>query len=101
MFTKKWFEDHGFVKCSWKDIDGETPWVYRFNVYRNNFDIKIDCEIIIYANNNIIIDVYDGSFGRAKFAPWYLNDNTKIVKQIKERIENKVRGMGIDECCIF
>jgi len=91
----KWFEEHGFQPCSWIDSDGKQPHYYRFNVYRNNYDVRIDCEIIIYHNGAFDIDVYDGSFGKAKYAPWYAGEDNDVVRKIKQKIDEKTSQLGL------
>lgn len=94
-FSEEWLCANSFKQCSWIDKNGKHPYYYRFNVYRSNNDVSIDCEITIYDDGAFDIDVYDGNFGRAKYAPWYSGDDTDIVRKIKKKVDKVVGGFGL------
>ncbi len=94
---KQWLMEHDFKQCSWMDKEGLYPYYYRFNVYRDDYDARLDCEITIYQDGAFDIDVFDGAYSRAKYAPWYNGDDTGIVRQIKKKIDKVVSKLGLYE----
>ena len=93
--TEEWFEKHDFIDCPAYSTTDLIAHKLRFPVYRHDTSIVIQCELIVWDNGKYMINVYDGEYGRARYASWYLRENCDIVRTIKKRINKKLKELGL------
>lgn len=101
--TKEWLQKNNFhysyTEVSSKGISDEDVYTHRFIVYKNDFSVKLECEITLYElTGDIILNVFD--YGtRDKYAPFYYYEygiNT-MLEAVNQRILAELKQLDIIE----
>ena len=93
--TEEWLKKNGFIPYPVYSTPKHKAYKIRFPVYKYDTSVEIQCEIIIWDNRQYTVDVYDGEYGRAKYASWYLGVDCDIVRTINRKINKKLKELGL------